>query len=65
MQNKTPLLEIPIYAKTLIEQLDTTFPDKCPDLSSTDRSIWFAAGQRSVVNFLLDLIEREGRGNLE
>jgi hypothetical protein len=42
----------PQVNKVLLEELDRRFPDKCPEISFTDREIWFYAGQRSVVRLL-------------
>ena len=42
----------PEVNKVLLEELDRRFPDKCPEMSFTDREIWFYAGQRSVVRLL-------------
>ena len=42
----------PLVTKVLLDELDQRFPDKCPEMSFTDREIWFYAGQRSVVRLL-------------
>ena len=42
----------PEVNKVLLEELDRRFPDKCAEMSFTDREIWFYAGQRSVVRLL-------------
>lgn len=44
---------LPLYAVDLINDLDKLFPEKCPSVTMSDREIWMAAGQRSVVNHLL------------
>jgi hypothetical protein len=43
---------MPVPPVKLVEWLDTVFPDRWPRLSESDRHIWFAAGQRSVVALL-------------
>lgn len=48
----------------LVKALDKRFPDACPLLDDTDRMIWFHAGQRAVVNFLLEIFERQSENIL-
>lgn len=43
---------LPSIDPDLVESLSQRFPDRCPDITLSDREIWFQAGQRSVVNFL-------------
>jgi len=63
MAKLEPLTSIPVLAAELIDQLDATFPERCPSMSDPDRKVWFDAGRRSVVTFLLDLVARsESRG---
>ena len=45
--------ELPLMTEDLIKELDLAFPDKCPALDLSDREVWYRAGQRSVVNSLL------------
>ena len=42
----------------LIKTLDKVFPEKAPDLKDSERTVWHKAGQRSVVNWLLELKNR-------
>ena len=65
MKRIDPLTTLPVLATELIAELDQTFPDRCPTMANSDREVWFNAGRRSVVNFLLDLLARESRGVLE
>lgn len=53
--------QIPAYSVDLIKQLDIAYPNKHPNLDDSERMIWFKAGQRSVINKLLQLqnIEHE------
>ncbi len=44
---------IPMLSVDLIKELDEQFPDRCPDLGDPERSVWYKAGQRAVVNHLL------------
>ena len=45
--------------KGLLDDLNKRFPDRCPDISWTDREVWFKAGQRSVIEFLNSAHERQ------
>lgn len=51
--------EIPIYSADLIKMLDEHYPEKCPDLSMTDREIWFYVGQRTLVRHLVTRLEQQ------
>jgi len=51
-------ITLPISAEETIKLLDETFPEKCADLSMETKEIWFKAGQRSVVNWLKELLDR-------
>ncbi len=51
--------DFPLIPKGLVEALQKLFPDKCPDLSLSDREVWFRSGQVNVVKFLeLRLIDQ-------
>ena len=50
---------VPIIPKDIINFLDNLFPTRCPDLDMPERKIWFKAGQRSVVEFLMSLKDAE------
>lgn len=43
---------LPTTFEELIEQLEDTFPDKCPELSDEERAIWFHAGCVYVVKHI-------------
>jgi hypothetical protein len=43
---------LPLKTDDLIKELDKLFPDQCPDIRESERTIFFKSGQRSVVNFL-------------
>lgn len=36
----------------LLKKLDEVFPEKCPSLDDSDRTIWMFVGQCSVVRML-------------
>ena len=50
MENKN----LPPITDELINGLDSVFPQRHPDLSLSDREIWYKAGQRYVVDFLIE-----------
>jgi len=45
--------KIPIISDELIRYLEILFPDKCPELSQSEKEIFYKSGQRSVVNHLI------------
>ena len=45
-------IETPILKEELIEYLDSLFPEKCADLTESEREIFYKSGQRSVVKHL-------------
>ena len=47
-------MNLPVITDELINSLDSVFPDRHPDLSLSDREVWYRAGQRSVVNYLIE-----------
>jgi len=51
--------ELPPLSEVLVVDLDRRFPDKCPDLEMSDREIWFQAGQRSVIDFLIEHFRKQ------
>ena len=57
---KQKKIEIPIIPEELIKYLNTLFPDQCADLKDSDREIFYKAGQRSVVNHLIEKFKIQG-----
>ena len=49
----------PIVSDVLLAELDQRFPEKCAEMSFTDREIWFYAGQRSVVRLLKEKFKEQ------
>ncbi len=43
----------PTVSKALVEYLAEVFPDRCANLTWSDREIWYKSGQRSVITFLI------------
>ena len=52
-----PLL--PPITDDLIQGLDVAFPQRHPDLSLSHREIWYRAGQRFVVDYLIEQQKRQ------
>ena len=50
---------LPPITDELINGLDSVFPQRHPDLSWSEKEIWYKAGQRYVVYFLIDLHLRQ------
>jgi len=57
--NTSEPLPFPLLTEELIKALDSHYPQRHPDLSLSDREIWFRAGQRSVVDFLIEHQDRQ------
>ncbi len=49
-QNK---IGLPPSTEELVQQLDEAFPNKSPQLHESEKELYFRAGQRSVVDFLI------------
>lgn len=55
---------LPELSDDLLRELEKLIPNRHPALSMTDREIWFEAGRRSVVDFLLSLKNNPKRRRL-
>lgn len=42
----------PPIDEALLKKLEEVFPEKCPDITASDREIWVYVGSRSVVRML-------------
>jgi len=51
--------KLPVITDEMIFALDKIFPHRHPDLSLTDREVWYRAGQRSTVDFLIEQQKRQ------
>jgi len=49
-----PLHDIP----ALIKWLNDLYPEKCPNPDNTEREVWMKAGERRVVNQLINKLNR-------
>ena len=50
---------LPLITDDLTQALDNLYPQRHPDLSLSDREIWYRAGQRSVVDYLIEQQKRQ------
>jgi len=50
---------LPSIPTVLVKALDEMFPVQCPRLDDTERMVWFRAGQRAVVDFLVEHHKRQ------
>ena len=50
---------LPVITDDLIQSLDNLYPQRHPDLSLSDREIWYRSGQRSVVDYLIEQQKRQ------
>ncbi len=50
---------LPLITDDLIQALDDLYPQRHPDLSLSDREIWYKAGQRFVVDYLIEQQKRQ------
>jgi hypothetical protein len=55
---------LPEVSDKLIDSLDSLFPDQCPRIEDKDRMVWFKAGQRSVVEVLMEHSKRQTETNI-
>jgi len=51
--------KLPVITDELIFALDQIFPHRHPDLSLSDREIWYRSGQRSVVDYFIEQQKRQ------
>tara|TARA_R100000654_G_scaffold1299_1_gene4695 strand:- start:1503 stop:1724 length:222 start_codon:yes stop_codon:yes gene_type:complete len=57
--NKSEHIPFPVLTDELLNALDSHYPQRHPDLSLSDREVWFRAGQRSVVDYLIEQQQRQ------
>ena len=50
---------LPLITDDLIQGLDNLYPQRHPDLSLSDREIWYRSGHRSVVDYLIEQQKRQ------
>lgn len=60
LKNPQTLDDIPL-SRELIQWLEKTIPERCPDIADTERQIWMYAGKRALVRSLTAAYERQQR----
>lgn len=58
------MTELPAISKPLLERLNSLVPEKCPDLSMSEKEIWHYAGQRHIIKLLNDAFEEQNKSVL-
>lgn len=56
---------MPPLSREFIQALERRYPLRLPHLKMEDREIWYGVGQRSVVDFLMKVYERQTEQMLE
>ena len=59
LKTKTELKSLPLISEDMVNALDERFPEQSADLQWTDREVWYKAGQRSVIKYLLKELEEQ------
>jgi hypothetical protein len=54
-ERKEPLLPV---TRELVDELNRRIPERCPELSMTDREIWYYRGMRATVQLLEEHLKR-------
>ena len=52
-------VKLPQITDDLIQGLDEVFPNRQPVLSFSDKEVWYRAGQRFVVDYLIEQQKRQ------
>ena len=47
----------------IVDALGRLFPDRAPDMSASDRQVWFDAGSVAVVRFLNTILDEVAEEN--
>lgn len=55
----------PSISKELIDYLEATVPERCPDIRASDREIWLYAGKRDLVRGLIAQFQSQQENILE
>ncbi|WMM94898.1 hypothetical protein CRP804_gp20 [Roseobacter phage CRP-804] len=57
--------KLPIIEKSLVEYLERMYPDVCPEISHTEREIFFRRGAVDVVRTLRRIHDEQNENILE
>lgn len=55
---------MPLISESLLKRLEGLFPDKCPDLTNSEKDVWFKSGQVSVIRFLRQTYNEQLQQNI-
>lgn len=55
---------LPPISKALVDALEERCPDKCPELTMSEKEIWFYAGQRQMVRLIKKAYEDQNQNIL-
>ena len=55
---------MPAISEAMIKRLEQLYPDKCPDLTNTEKDVWFKSGQVSVIRFLRQTYNDQIQNNI-
>lgn len=58
-------MKCPPISKELIDYLDATVPEKCPDLNASEREVWAYVGKRQLVRGLIAQFQAQSDNILE
>lgn len=56
---------LPAISPELIEYLEGICPDKCPNLSTPEREIWFNSGKADLVRHLRSVFDEQNETVLQ
>lgn len=56
--------QFPAIPEDLLKALAERFPDRCPEMSATDREVWASVGAQQVVRFLKRTFEEQNESIL-
>lgn len=56
---------LPLIPNNIVVALGEMFPNQCPRIEDSERMVWFRAGQRSVVDVLIEHHKRQNDSILE
>lgn len=55
----------PFISKELVDELNTRFPERCPDPGWTDRDVWIKTGERQVARFLINKFNEQVKSAMD
>lgn len=63
MPEKQTLASLPGLSRELVDSLDALYPERCPDVTDSEREIWMYAGARSLVRKLRIVLMQQENGH--